>query len=302
MQSQHTCGGEEPPPQLWSAGVDYVRLTYKAQGEELERVLGRYRTAASEAGRVADSEAPVSAWAWCGYTGSSISTAAFGAGLQGAILQVSGAAADTRSLLELPFSGVPRLDVQVTTWNEPSPSDVPRRVSRETVAARAGARGRPWKVAYIDGFGAGDTTYIGSRDSETFVRVYDKAAETGTEEYRGAVRYEVEFKNGAAAAAYARLVADVDKACDTAAGIVRAVLLARGVALPNWVQAPHMLRPKGEVGPSSTDGTLTWLASGVRPSIARLLEKGVPYEVLHRVLFGRPHSHDIEYLGDYGIL
>jgi len=285
--------GTEVPPTFWDAGADYIRMTYTGGGEDAYRVAERYRAAVVELAAKADPTARPEEWAWLGYKGTKVSTASWGLGEQGALLQVSGALSHDAVLLDLPRTGVPRLDLQVTTWNEPSASDIPRRVSRETLAARTGARGRPWKIALIDGFGEGDTCYIGSRQSACFIRVYDKAKESADEAYAGAVRYEAEFKGREAEAAYAEMVQAGPAACSCAAGIVRGVLAHRGASLPEWVQVPSKARHLAIRETPSVDRSCAWLQGQVSPTVRRLMDEGVSYELLHRILFGKPHSQEI---------
>lgn len=286
--------GGEPPPQMWDAGADYLRLTYVARGEEAYRMGERYRGAVGVLAKLAADDSPPKAWTWMGYEGTQVGTAAWGLGEQGCIFQVSGPLAHNALLLDLPRTGVPRLDLQVTTWGEPSPQDIPRHVSRETLSAREGARGRPWKIALIDGFGSGDTCYIGSRTSDCFIRVYDKGAETASEDYAGSVRYEVELKGAEAVRTYARLVQDAPEARSSAAGLVRGILASRGVSLPDWIQIRGEARNLAVRAIPSADRSCAWLQSQVSPTVRRLMQEGVSYELLHRILFGRPHSHDVD--------
>jgi hypothetical protein len=49
---------------------------------------------------------------------------------------------------------------------------------------------------------------------------------------------------------------------------------------------------------SSVDRSCRWLQGQVAPTVGRLLREGVEYELLHRLLFGQPHSWDLQYLAD----
>ena len=60
----------------------------------------------------------------------------------------------------------------------------------------------PWKIRYINGYGAGDTTYLGSFSSLSFARVYDKAKESGEDRYRNTWRYEVVYRKESARRVY----------------------------------------------------------------------------------------------------
>ena len=284
-------------PQRWTAGFDYLRLTYTADAGEVDDVYARYIRAAQEVAYNYSEEAPTpKAWSFQGYEGTHWGEASAGRREDGCILQVSGSWASAVRLLELPHTGVPRLDIQATVWGYPQPALVPGEAAAASVIAREGANGRPWRVAHICGFGNGDTCYIGSRQSDVFARIYDKGAQDeSNEDYAGAVRYEVELKGRTASAAFAALArAGGDEvAC---ADWVQSYLLARGLSLPEWVSVETVRRRAVEKAASSTDETLAWLANGVRPTVRRLLDAGLTYELLHRILFGQPAESGLDWL------
>lgn len=281
---------------MWDAGIDYLRLTYAATGEELDNVAGRYADAVRWVLQRAGDPSTPTGWAALGYAGAQNGPASWGTRPDGAILQVSGTLAHELFLCDLPRTNVPRMDIQVTTWGEISPEAIPGRVAKQSDAARQGANGRPWKITFIDGYGAGDTVYLGSRTSDTYVRVYDKGAEKGDTMYAGSVRYEIELKNEVACAAYSSLLqqeATIDRAI---AAMVGGYLSHRGVALPHWIQVAGTAVPSRPRHTYAAERTLEWLSKGVRPSIVRLLKAGYSYEMLHRILFGKPHSRELDEL------
>jgi DNA relaxase NicK len=134
---------------------------------------------------------------------------------------------------------------------------------------------------------------LGSRASDTFVRVYDKGAEKGDETYAGAIRFEVQSKNRLSAANFAYYAGRSNTALGAVA-IVQRELENKGVALSNDIllQSPEAPANPGKAA-SELERTLKWLADGVAPSVARLEAAGVSYELLHRLLFGRKHELDI---------
>jgi len=260
-------------------------------------VYERYCAAAQEVAREYSEAPPAPApWGIQGYKGTCWGKASAGLRDDGAILQVSGSWASAARLLELPYTGVPRLDIQATVWGCPQPAMVPGDVAAASVAARAGRKGKPWKVVHLNGHGAGDTAYLGSRNSEMFVRVYDKGAESeGEAGYEGSVRYEAELSGGTAQEAFtalARVGADENACADR----VQSYLLARGVSLPVWVSRETLQRRIVAKEASNADATLAWLASAVRPSIRRLIDEGLTYELLHRILFGLPSDKGLEWI------
>jgi hypothetical protein len=265
------------------AGVDYIRVTYSG-GNLPSTVLGYYQHTAWVAGTNGGADtAKTEPWAWQGYTGAKAGAAAWGVREDGIILQVSGAAAARVSLHELPHTGVPRLDIQLTLWGAPSPSSIPRAIAERSAAAREGANGRPWKVRLVDGYGAGDTAYLGSRESLWFVRVYDKERESGQKQYEGAVRYEVEMHDEHAEACLQSL-AQAEDVQEAAARFVVWHLDKRGASLPSGVSLEGI--PVGRVPrePTPTERTLQWLSEGVQPSLRRLEATGIAPGALRAVL------------------
>ena len=265
---------DDPSSVRWVAGVDYLRLTYTAPGAA-DAAMGAYQGAVAgwsrQAGYLASDTRP---WAWRGYVGASAGQAAWGIREDGAILQMSGQAAAWGALCDLPYTGVPRVDVQCTVWGLSSPETVPRTAAALAARAREGATGRPWSVRLEDGHGDGDTCYVGSRQSAWFLRIYDKGAESGEAQYEGAVRFEVEAHDECAAALYgSRQKGPLVGA--TAAGVVAGYLAHRGLRqmLPVSVGYTAPARVPREVTP--TERTLNWLGEGVAPTIARLLGAGL---------------------------
>jgi hypothetical protein len=272
-------------PQMWAAGVDYVRLTWTGDraSEGPARAYARAVWAlGQEAGEGATEARP---WSFQGYSGESRASASWGERADGCILQVSGPLAHSVILLDVPYTGVPRLDVEITTWGEASPDTRPRAVADESDRARRLVHHRPWKVRLEDGKGDGDTAYIGSRSSSLFIRVYDKQKESkGKPDFVGAVRYEAEYHEEEAVQVWAKLGTSGGNPSACAA-LVRGALHSRGVLLPEWVQVPAMCRevPRSEV--TSTAQSVEWLRRSVRPTLRRLEAAGLTRQELWDILF-----------------
>jgi len=278
--------------QEWSSGVDYARLTYTS-AERGAWAYEVYRQYIQDLCRFYTGEAPTSGWGFQGYTGEIAGKAASGLRPDGAILQVTSSWADAADMLAMPYTGVPRLDIQVTAWGHASPATVPRKVADASFAASREVEHRPWEVACYDKYGKGDTAYLGSRNSEWFVRVYDKGAESGQEEYAGAIRYEVQLTGRTAAKVYGELAQKWEDPHRKAA-VVAGYLAARGVALPEWVSVGSVPRDVVRKEESSTDAKLRWLATQVAPTLGKLMRAGVSYEQLHEVLFHVKHTGEVD--------
>lgn len=264
-----------PEVVMWHAAYDYVRLTARrSETDELASVL--YRTAARGCvARNLEGEFEMRPWFWQGYYGEIGSGAAYGARGDGDIFQASGATADDARSLGLPFDGVPRCDVALTVWYEQDASSTIGRhaqVSRRFAKSK-GASG--WKVRHIDGGDDGDTTYLGSRTSDTFVRIYDKWRESeGRDDYKYAIRYEVEYKGQTAHRAWSAQHSTAPGR-EYLGALVWLELARRGVYIPRLADTRLAEAPRREKSQTSSERRLSWLRNQVAPSVSKLLTDGV---------------------------
>lgn len=269
---------------MWDAAYDYVRLTY-TDGGTYEDVAQVYRKIAVHcmASATGGQVSPMP-WGALGYRGEDYGLVQVGTSPQGAILQATQWAAQAVREANPPFTNVPRADVQVTVWYDADPEGLIKPHANKSAAWSKARGSRGWQVRYIEGYGRGNTAYLGSRTSSTYVRIYDKGREQeGKGTYADALRYEVEFKDEQAKAAW---TLEHRSAPDRSAlsALVRGVLQARGVylALPDALVAPYAL-PR-EVPAQGVDKTLIWLETSVRATLDRLQAKGVQSDYLRRIL------------------
>lgn len=284
-------GWPVPAPVMWYAAPDYVRLT--ANGYESESAVYRTyehagRTVADWLGEVASDEKP---WGANGYTGRSIGPVAWGHGREGVCIQVSGPGSERLRAYNPPWDNVSRLDIQVTFWFAEDSEGIARDVARKSASAASAARHRPWGVQHINGYGKGDTCYIGSRRSAVFLRAYDKWREQGeTEDWRYAWRFEVELKESQGVAYWEGPRGSVPSP-DYWASAAVPFWRNRGITLPRCVsdtmaEAIRVPRPK-----TTTESRLRWLAESVGPSIVKLQRAGVPLAQIAEALTGEAGSH-----------
>lgn len=260
----------------WYGAFDYVRLT-RPEGQIDADETALYGKAARFAVASVEGEVPTfKPWHWQGYKGESCGNSAYGSGVQGSILQVSGWAADNLSGLGVPFSNAPRIDVQVTIWLEedmPNLAELYADVSDDS--RRLSSTGR-WGVQLRKGYGNGDTCELGSRESDVYIRIYDKMRESQDDAaYKNAWRFEVELADEPAREVWAG-ACSAKQSPETIAGWVRWYMARRGVPLPRTV--PSILAASPERPNRDTDNTrrLAWLRNQVRPSIDKMRSTGVP--------------------------
>lgn len=262
----------------WDAGVDYLRLTHR-KDENSYDVVNQYARAVVEiAGRIAPGGTHAEPWRWMGYHGERIHNVAWGQSEQGFVLQASSLGAREASLLALPYTNVPRIDVQATFWLAGDDEGLAARVDETVAGFKRRRKGRPVSNRLVSTHGEGDTAYVGTRGKKSkFLRCYDKWRESKHEEgYRYAWRYEAELTDEHARLC-TRKLESLPKTAQSVLSIVAGYYSERGVSLPETGNsapiAPDTL-PRDE---GSDERRLRWLRTGVRPTVEKMLARGVPY-------------------------
>lgn len=272
---------------MWTAGVDYIRLTYKEK-EGVEDAELCYARACRRAGAATEGSGYIPRpWAWMGYYGNSIGSAAHGSGPQGAILQCSGAAAQLVLDEVLPWTGCPRIDIQYTVWFGHDDEGRAARESAKALGYVSPAGGRKAAVRLVSGFGKGDTLYVGTRGKDSrFLRLYDKYRESGKrDDYAYAWRYEAELTDS-----HARAMLRHIEAGGQDAGAIAALVAGQfercGLALPSTDVLAAVQSSGDPREPSSAARRLEWLKRQVRPALRSLLADGVSREEIEAALWG----------------
>jgi len=208
-----------------------------------------------------------------GYKGLVAGPVFAGARQDGAILRCSGFTADKIiAIARPPTARCTRVDLALTVWLEQDdPGRAGRAREQSTAVRESDPASKVKTITFIDGCGAGDTLYLGSRTSELFGRVYDKGRESNAPEYAFAWRYEVEYKGLSARAFLAEWSTAVNRRA-WELGVVLSWFKDRGIEVP--VQAESVACTRVEVPKHRTDPekTMEWLRTGVAPSVRRLLD------------------------------
>lgn len=173
-----------------SSGVDYITVTKKgARSDSDLAAFGRYlvqqETAAGEEWRD---------FRFSGYRGQMSGGAQFGVRHDSTIVRLSSnAAAEHWAQAYGLASNVTRLDVQITVLPPCLPSQRLAKHHRESRRATRG-KGRPRGFKFWYGPQGPEAAVFGSRQSNLFLRCYDKGLESGLPEFAGCLRYEAELK------------------------------------------------------------------------------------------------------------
>lgn len=265
-----------PAPAMWHADIDYTRFTIRRAADEgMESALGSaFERIAGESISGPYTWEPFAAM---GYRGYRLGSCAYGyRDDQGYLCQGSSLGARPLFDLRLPVSNYSRLDVQITFWYESDRPIIAKAAAAGSSYARAGARGRPWSVRYISGYGDGDTCYIGTRGKKSkFIRIYDKWREADrSEHYRYAWRMEAELTDVHARNAAGHLL-DTGVSRETVAALVSGLLAERGITVPplEGVRAYPPDRLPADDG--NIRRRLLWLETQVAPAVDKLMALGV---------------------------
>jgi hypothetical protein len=262
-----------------SAGIDWVTAT-GATGDTQGFVRSIGFDQLDAARRDGNAVHP---WAWKGYRGWAGGGASMGTRDDGSIVRLTGdrAAGAGRTLCESGAS-ISRLDVQATVrFDRDLPGLADEHAAEVQAHQRAGGINR--NLRHQRGFGAGDSFYVGSRQSNYYGRVYDKGRESRDERYRQCWRYEVECKDDGAKQARQAVRAAEDISASSAA-MVADWFGRRGCAVRYRSELAVQLAPVGRHH-SDLDTWLAWLLQAVRPTVQKCLLY-VPRETIEEVLFG----------------
>lgn len=266
------------PAKLIDAGIDYIRITSQDR-QQKGRMLDYYRAIRVEDQRLGYKEQTGGAF---GFMGKKCRHALYGDKDDWAMVQASGQAAKRSMRLVADGTQATRIDLQLTYWvGEGEVENTIRRAYNDACQAPSLAH-RPIKVNMIESRHKAQTVYLGSRASDVFFRIYDKYEESGKEEYKGCVRFELELKGRMAKALWQRWI-DGTATLASALGMVINMLADRGVMVPcPDLEDQDIARLKPEK--TALDGTLAWLQHQVAPTVRRLVGE-FGYITPFRILF-----------------
>lgn len=128
------------------------------------------------------------------------------------------------------------------------------------------------KITLIES-GTGDTFYCGSRESEAFIRIYDKSSEYG-EDLGRVWRIEVEYKRGLAQGVANYLaeygIAGIEE-------LIWSEMRTKDLPVPAIPSKVNIVR--GMITVSSSEMKLNWLGRQVEPTVRFLRRLGLESEV-----------------------
>lgn len=186
------------------AGIDWITCTarHEEQGKRLAILADEIMCRVRSEGNL------VKPWAWREYMGFSSEGIRSGARHDDVIVQLSSetAKAHWSSVAKL-ASNISRLDVQTTARLVPFDAGYGKVVYRDAVKFKR--KHQPnLTVGMMLQHQKGMTTMIGSRQSDRYLRCYDKFQESKDKAYQDCWRYEVEYKGDRAKTVATNLLAE----------------------------------------------------------------------------------------------
>lgn len=247
-------------------GIDYLRLTSGDSGAKA-RMIDYFCAVAARDQQLGYDVGKGGAF---GFYGQKTRHALYGDKKEWSMLQVSGYEAKRGIILAHEGTQCSRLDLQMTVFVGEDNVTNTIRTAYQQACQTDRPEARHMKVTCIESRGKIQTVYLGSRASDIFFRIYDKFAESGKEEYRGCVRYELEIKGRASKALWRKLISGEITLFDCFK-MLQKMLLERGVLVPvDEIKTDGPDFPRREK--TRTEATAAWLASQVAPTVRRLTD------------------------------
>jgi hypothetical protein len=257
-----------------SAGIDYISATMNAA---VHNSLEWFTKCNQYLETIAREGNETKAARRLGYDGFSVGGCFVGSREGDYFCQISGERAQAGfDVLYSPHVHYSRLDVQCTVQLPVEDTTVAAAVQRYVDKSNAKlSSSRQRDAILIQSLKKGATCYVGSRKSDQFGRVYNKAAETNSSDYKNCWRYEVELHNHIATRAATLLRLSEYLQSQWAATFVRQWLRHRGIPVPFSADAELQALPGAAKHLSDVETRLKWLEEQVRPAIRRLLKLGL---------------------------
>jgi len=216
-------------------------------------------------------------WSWMGYEGLSIGGMSWGHRTDGDILRLSGGTAERLFDVFAHYQGnCSRIDIALTVFFDRPSRHLASRNYQRVAELQEPSSIRTYSL--IVNSSGGETMYVGSRQSDQFGRLYDKASESKKGDEGTAWRWEVEFKADRAKAVLQKLTATRDRS-KLYLNIVSGFFQPRQVDLPAGL-GDKPLSIAVQAVPTSDDTQLSWLARQVRPVVKRLVQRGRGADVI----------------------
>lgn len=256
-----------PTLEVIEAGIDWLTVTAADIRNANKMEIRALRIMREE--RLAGNEER--AWSMSGFVGRMCGGVQFGLRHNEVLVRLTGSTADAHwSKFARICDNCSRIDLQVTVRHT---QDAPKVIAKHYKDARkhSSKSERGPSVSIFVSNNDSSTLYLGSRQSDVYIRIYDKGAESGLDHYSQSLRYEVELKNELAYAMLNRLRSQSSWR-SMVVQYVQTWSTARGVGA-RWSTGDMELLCSPRTR-STADRRLGWLRANVRGTVKFLMDHG----------------------------
>lgn len=255
------------------AGLDWLTLTLPLDASQVPYLYSLWQRSIKS---IADEGNELKPRSLQGYDGMSSGNCFVGERHDSVMLQLTGAHANEHyASVWRSDCRIPRLDVQTTVKFRKEVKDVAKRgYDALTRHSHSDPKAKNRKYSIIRGSDGGDTLYIGSRTSEQFGRLYNKAVQSEQTVYDRCWRWEIVFKNDMASNLGPRIPKSIDERAKWAATLVKNWYRRRGINMDFGAGDEPVALPLFQARKTDVQTKLDWLESQVRPTVTFLTEHG----------------------------
>lgn len=291
MRIEDMIPGRTSKSRIIDVGVDWLTLVSSKEVENHDLALAgwyeAFNLARHRSGLVDDAHV-------LGYAGIKTENMFVGTRFDGAMMRVSGPLAK-ESFLSLPYklASVTRLDLQVTVnWEGTGAHPCRLAAIHAQSANELLPSSRQRNIQETHDNAQGYTTYIGSRQSGSFSRVYHKSAQDPDAYGPNAYRYEVQFNKDTAMKVLEALHEHQENLESAITTIVWDWHERRGIIPVFRRSEERVIVARDTLPATELDKKLGWLYNQVRPSVEGLIEQGLGEEVFIALL-GRTQGKEV---------
>lgn len=262
---------------LVDAGIDYIRVTSQ-DSRQKGKMFDYYASIRAEDEKLGHKETKGGAF---GFVGKKVRHALYGTKSEWAMVQVSGGRAKNALKVAMPGTQCTRIDIQCTYLIENGAVGLVLKKAYEDACAHVRPKARPCAVKMIEERHKAQTVYVGKRASDVFVRCYDKFEESGKEEFKNCVRFEVELK-GRAAKSIWKAVQENGWSIAFLLHQLYEILKERGILLPedSFPNLPTVAMKKEK---TTIESKMAWLGRAVAPTVALIASEWGVYAPLRQL-------------------
>lgn len=233
-----------------------------------------------------------------GYEGNYAVGAFYGEREDGSLWQFPGGIAHEAFIALAPYADrSSRIDVQVTFEQDPfNPNWAAEEYDRLMTNVKGAKIGSVKGLELYTNNKGGQTIYVGSRQSDSYICIYQKGAQTGEDIYQNCWRVECRYKNRYAAMLQEKLKRQTRTLSQAAYAVVLSHAERAGIDLALDPRPSLSIEPPRGAVKSDVLATLQWLEKSVRPAINRLRKLGIERDAL--LALGLVDLIDIDQLRD----